>query len=311
MKDARARLASLLALMTALALSSGPARADSQATDVARELERARSLASHGDQQNACRAYSRANELAEGKSSPSLIGVANCYKQVKDGDKAVTTARQALAVAANPEERAKATTTLGSILLAQSDEKAWTEAADLFKEQVASSSGASGGNWLISALLALHRDPEAVEFLRSLRKQGKSTEDIQQMLCTVNVGDGSEDARQDPRQIDDRNARVRKLDPDAPLRVGGKVGRPEIRHQTDPEITAEARRHPGYRGVVIMEAIIDAQGQVRSTRVLKEQPYGLTECAVNALKTWTFKPVTLEGEPVPVCYVLTISFNVT
>jgi TonB family protein len=171
---------------------------------------------------------------------------------------------------------------------------------------VASSSGALGGHSLVSALLALHRDPEAVEFLRSLRKQGKSKEDIQQMLCTVNIGSRSDDAR----QIDDRNARVRKLDPDAPMRIGGKVGRPELRHQTNPEITAEARQHPGYHGMVIVEAVIDAQGQVRSTRVLKEQPYGLTERAVNALKTWTFKPVTLDGEPVPVCYVLTVGFGV-
>ncbi|HTG31634.1 MAG TPA: energy transducer TonB [Thermoanaerobaculia bacterium] len=304
-------LLSLPSLVIALALSSGPARADSPPATVAQELERARSLASHGDQQNACRAYSRANELAEGKSSPSLIGVANCYKEAKDGAKAVATARQALAVAATPEERTQATITLGSALLGQADEKAWTEAADLFKEQAASSSETLSGSWLLSALLALHRDQEAVEFLRSLRKQGKSTEDIQQMLCIVNVGDGSKDAWQDPRQIDDRNVRVRKLDPDAPMRIGGKVGRPEIRHRTDPEMTAESRRHPGHHGTVIMEAVIDAQGQVRSTRILAGQPYGLTQCAVAAVKTWTFKPVTLDSEPVPVCYVLTISFNVT
>jgi hypothetical protein len=96
------RLFSLLAPIIALALASGPARADSQAAAVAQELERARALASRQDHKNACKAYSRANELAGGKSAPSLIGVANCYKQTKEGDKAVATARQALAVAATP-----------------------------------------------------------------------------------------------------------------------------------------------------------------------------------------------------------------
>ena len=305
MKDARARLFSLLALVIALALSSGPALADSQA-DVARELERARVLDSRGDQQNACKAYSRANELAEGKSSPSLIGVANCYKQAKDGDKAVATARQALAVATTPEERTQATTTLGSALLEQPDEKSWTEAANLFKEQAASSNGSHGVDWLLSALLALHRDPEVAELLQSQRKQGQSTDNIQQILCNVNIGSRSKDAR----RIDDRNARVRKLDPDAPMQVGGKVTRPEIRHQTKVETPGEAIQHPGGLRTVIIQTVIDAQGQVRSLKVLKGEPYGLTESAVNAIKAWTFKPATLDGAPVPVCYVLTVSYRI-
>ena len=305
MKDARARLFSLLALVIALALSSGPALADSQA-DVARELERARVLDSRGDQQNACKAYSRANELAEGKSSPSLIGVANCYKQAKDGDKAVATARQALAVATTPEERTQATTTLGSALLEQPDEKSWTEAANLFKEQAASSNGSHGVDWLLSALLALHRDPEVAELLQSQRKQGQSTDNIQQILCNVNIGSRSKDAR----RIDDRNARVRKLDPDAPMQVGGKVTRPEIRHQTKVETPGEAIQHPGGLRTVIIQTVIDAQGQVRNLKVLKGEPYGLTESAVKAVKAWTFKPSTLDGEPVPVCYVLTVNYSI-
>lgn len=305
MKDASVRLFSLLAPVIALALSSGPALADSQA-DVARELERARALASRQDQRNACKAFSRANELAGGKSVPSLIGVANCYKQAKEGDKAVAAARQAVAVAATPEERTQATATLGSVLLAQPDEKSLTEAADLFKEQVASSNGAHGVDWLLSALLALHRDPEVAELLRSQRKQGQSTDNIQQILCNVNVGSRSDDAR----QIDDRNARVRKLDPDAPMQVGGKVGRPEILHQTKPVMPTEAIQHPGGLRTVIVQTVIDAQGRVRSLKVLKEEPYGLTESAVNAVRAWTFKPSTLDGEPVPVCYVLSVNYRI-
>lgn len=306
MKDACVRLLSLPSLVIALALSSGPARADSQAAAVTQELERARTLGSRGDQRNACKAYSRATELAQGKSAPSLIGVANCYLQAKEGDKAAATARQALAVAATPEERSQATTTLGSALLEQPDEKSWTEAADLFKEQVASSNGAQGVNWLLSALLALHRDPEVAELLQSQRKQGQSTDNIQQILCNVNIGSRSKDAR----RIDDRNARVRKLDPDAPMQVGGKVGRPEILHQTKPEMPGEAIRHPGGLRTVTIQTVIDAQGQVRSLKVLKGEPYGLTESAVKAVKAWTFKPSTLDGEPVPVCYVLTVNYRI-
>jgi TonB family protein len=297
------RLLALPALV--IALSAEPTLADSQA-DVARELERARTLTLSGDQRNACQAYSRANELAGGKSSPSLIGVADCYKQIKDEEKALATARQALAVAVTSEERTHATFAVGNALFRRTDEKAWTEALDLFKGELARSNGASGGEGLLSALLLLHRDLEAKEFLQSLRQQGKSTEEILPLWCRVHLGDSSNDAQ----RIDARNTRVRQFDPEAPMQIGGKVGRPELLHTTDAQIPSEARKHPGFRGTVALQAVIDAQGRVRGTKVLQEQPYGLTESAMTAVRTWTYKPLTLDGVAVPVCHVLTVSFVV-
>jgi tetratricopeptide (TPR) repeat protein len=127
--------------MLALTLSAGTARADSKPDDAAKELERARQLFSHQDYQNACKAYTKANELAQGKYAASLIGMSDCYTRIKDRDKAVEAARQALAVAANPDERAEATGALGKALLHQPDEKSWSEAAALLKEEMADSGG--------------------------------------------------------------------------------------------------------------------------------------------------------------------------
>jgi TonB family protein len=62
---------------------------------------------------------------------------------------------------------------------------------------------------------------------------------------------------------------------------------------------------------VIVEAIIDEQGGVKVTRVLKGIPMGLDQSAVEAAKTWKFKPATLDGRPVPVYYVLTVNFQVS
>lgn len=53
----------------------------------------------------------------------------------------------------------------------------------------------------------------------------------------------------------------------------------------------------------------DELAQGKSVRVLKEQPYGLTESAVKAVKGWKFKPATLDGKPVTVYYVLTVNFQ--
>jgi TonB family protein len=94
-----------------------------------------------------------------------------------------------------------------------------------------------------------------------------------------------------------------------PYRVGGAVSRPEIVSQTRPVYTELARRNR-VTGTVIVEAVIDEQGTVTDVRVLKGLPMGLDRSAVEAIKTWKFKPATLEGRPVPVYYVLTVNFQV-
>lgn len=306
MESNRTRLVSLLAFLVVLtALSPSRARADVQ-TDVQSELEKAKKLSSARDYRNACKAYQRANDLAQGKSAASLIGLSACYVQVKDEEKALAAARQALAVAATPDERGKATETLGHALLRQPGEASWTEAASLFKEQMASSGGTEGQGGLISALLFLHRDQEAVEILQSLRKQGMTEDEIQQkVLSGVSNSAPGEDTRRD-----DFYERLHRLDPETPLRVGGKISRPQILHSARPEPTDEARWHRGFSGTVILETIIDKQGNVGSIRVLKEQPYGLTEAAVKAVKAWTFKPATFDGKPVSAWYVLTIKTEI-
>lgn len=306
-QNTRVRLVSLLALLLAMtALAPGRARADVQA-DVQAQLDKARQLSSAGDDREACRAYQRADELAQGKSSPSLVGLSGCYEQVKDEERSLAAARQALAVAATPDERTKATETLGLALLRQPAEASWTEAVSLFKGQVDSSGGAEGRGGLLSALLALHRDQEAAEILQSLRKQGLTEDDIQQHVLDMVAYHGP---REDTRRIDDFNERLLRLNPNAPLRVGGGVSRPQIIRAVKPVMPAGARSQLGLNATVIVEAIIDAQGKVRFVKVLKPQPHGLTEAAVDAVKAWTFKPATLNGKPVAVYYVLTVNFQI-
>jgi protein TonB len=77
----------------------------------------------------------------------------------------------------------------------------------------------------------------------------------------------------------------------------------------DPEYT-EAARSARLEGVVIVEAIIDKQGRVTSTKVIKDQPMGLGAAAERAIKSWRFKPATLNGRPVEVYYNLTVNFRI-
>ncbi len=262
------RLASLLAfLLVMTALYPGQARADVQ-TDVQEELEKAQKLNSAGNYPAACEAYQRAHELAQGKSSPSLIGLSGCYAQAKDEEKSLAAARLALAVAATPDERTKAATTL------------------------------------VRALLAARRDQEVAEILQSLRKQGMTEDEIRQEVLSSVLSEGSEEDAQ----------RLLRLDSNLPLRIQGelegKITRPQALRTVKPETPWEARQHPGFNGTVILEALIDTQGNVNDVRVLKEQPYGLSESAVKSVKRWKFKPATLDGKPVTVYYVLTVNFQI-
>lgn len=93
-----------------------------------------------------------------------------------------------------------------------------------------------------------------------------------------------------------------------PMKVGGGVLPPQKIFTPQPVYTEEARL-ARIQGVVILEAIIDEKGAVQQVKVLKDLPQGLGESAVTTAKKWTFKPATLNGQPVPVYFNLTVRFS--
>lgn len=93
-----------------------------------------------------------------------------------------------------------------------------------------------------------------------------------------------------------------------PRRVGGAVKPPVRVYGPQPLYTEEARLGR-VQGVVILEAIIDEQGDVHSVRVLKGLPMGLAESAAETAQQWKFKPAMMDGEPVAVFLNLTVRFS--
>jgi protein TonB len=71
-----------------------------------------------------------------------------------------------------------------------------------------------------------------------------------------------------------------------------------------PSIAQVARKE----GVVILETVIDAHGNVQSVRVLRSVPL-LDDAAVTAVRQWRFTPALLNGEPVPVVMTVTVNFK--
>jgi TonB family protein len=93
-----------------------------------------------------------------------------------------------------------------------------------------------------------------------------------------------------------------------PRRVGGAVKPPVKVFGPQPLYTEEARLGR-VQGVVILEAVIDEQGDVHSVRVLKGLPLGLSESASDTARQWKFKPAVMDGEPVAVFLNLTVRFS--
>ncbi len=96
---------------------------------------------------------------------------------------------------------------------------------------------------------------------------------------------------------------------DSPVRVGGNVKAPIAVKRVDP-IYTEIARKARVQGIVIVEAVIDRQGNVTEARVLKPLGMGLDMAALNAIRQWKFTPGTLNGLSVPVYYNLTVNFRI-
>lgn len=93
--------------------------------------------------------------------------------------------------------------------------------------------------------------------------------------------------------------------PEGPFRVAGDVRAPILIERVEPVYPEEARKH-GVSGIVILEIVVDATGQVTRATVLKPIADGGSEAALAAVKQWKFKPGTLNGQPIDVIYNVTV-----
>ncbi len=97
-----------------------------------------------------------------------------------------------------------------------------------------------------------------------------------------------------------------------PLHEGGKVVAPVVIHRVEPMFPESARRSMG-RGSsmeIIIESLISREGCIRNLRLIAQTPdASVNVAALTALSQWTFKPGTLDGEPVDVIFNITMNFR--
>src|SRR5688500_3994438 len=81
----------------------------------------------------------------------------------------------------------------------------------------------------------------------------------------------------------------------APVRVGGIIRTPKLVHRVTPEYP-ELAKQARTTAILIIEAVVGADGRVQTAEVLRGQPL-FDQAALDAVKQWRYQPLLLNGVP--------------
>lgn len=97
--------------------------------------------------------------------------------------------------------------------------------------------------------------------------------------------------------------------PTAPVRIGGRVKEPKLIHRVQPTYPALARQ-VHLQGVVVIDAIIDEQGNITEMKVVSGPPL-LIQAAIDAVRQWKYQPTYLNEQPVSVQLSVIVNFGLS
>jgi len=90
--------------------------------------------------------------------------------------------------------------------------------------------------------------------------------------------------------------------------VGGKVTQP-ILIDNPPWFQEEFKEKQVRMGSIVAETVIQADGTVGNVNLLRGVDPDIDRAFLKSLKGYTFEPATLDGNPVPVRYILTLRIH--
>jgi len=93
--------------------------------------------------------------------------------------------------------------------------------------------------------------------------------------------------------------------PAMPVRIGGNLSAPALVKRIEP-IYPDVALMAKVSGMVILEAVVGADGSVESVKILRSVKF-LDNAALDAVKQWKYSPLILNGVPTP--FVLTVTLN--
>jgi TonB family protein len=91
-----------------------------------------------------------------------------------------------------------------------------------------------------------------------------------------------------------------------PLRVGANVQASKLISKVDP-VYPELARRARVEQTVILEVLVDAQGNVANIRVIQGHPL-LDQAAIEAVRQWRYSPTYLNGQAVQVLATVSVPF---
>jgi len=107
-----------------------------------------------------------------------------------------------------------------------------------------------------------------------------------------------------------REASASKVSEDQGILRAGKNGVtvPSGVYMPTPDYTDPARIAK-FQGSLIVLVKISEEGRAEDLKVLHGLPFGLNQHALNTVRTWKFRPATLDGKPVPVQVPIEVTFR--
>ncbi|MGA2261953.1 MAG: TonB family protein [Acidobacteriota bacterium] len=92
-----------------------------------------------------------------------------------------------------------------------------------------------------------------------------------------------------------------------PIRVGGNVQAPKLIYRVEP-VYPELAIRAQVEQVVVLEVLVDEQGNVANVRVVRGHPL-LDQAAIDAVKQWRYSPTLLNGQAVRILANVEVPFG--
>jgi Gram-negative bacterial TonB protein C-terminal len=162
----------------------------------------------------------------------------------------------------------------------------------------------SGSDGLVFGKLSLERDNLAVSLEFHRTKNKKKTFDL---TTAIPVTD-------EMKQLAQKHIGENSL---SGYPHGGDWGysMPACNYCPRADMTDELVKHAvatgeTFKGIVILEVLVGVDGSPQKIRIVKDQPYGLTDKAIQAVLKWKFKPANgPDGNPAAVIVPIEVQFH--
>ena len=185
----------------------------------------------------------------------------------------------------------------------------WLFAADLFEEGRRGNEAESEPVVMETVETQADREPEGVSVEESAVTRRLGQEEAEAERFGGEPGSDDLALRGDGIDGSERSRATALSAKAEPARAGGEVREATRTVYVEP-VYPEIARRAGVSGMVILEAVINPNGNVTDVNVLRSIPL-LDKAAMDAVRQWKYEPALLNGVPVPIVMTVTVVFGRT